>query len=54
MDAALAGLSGPAPAVLGLDVDDGAQRLIGQVGLVGDVSVGMESEHLRQQRQSQD
>lgn len=49
---ALARLPAPAATVLGLDADDGAQRLLRQVRLVGDVSVGMEAEHLyvRQQQ----
>ena len=44
---ALARLPAPAAAVLGLDADDGAQGLVGQIGLVGDVSVGMEAKHLQ-------
>lgn len=37
----------PTATVLGLDADDGAQGLVGQVGLVGDVSIGMEAKHLQ-------
>lgn len=49
--AGLPGLPRPAPAVLRLDADDGAERLIGQVGLVGDVSVGVEPKNLQTGRQ---
>lgn len=47
LNAGLPRLPGPAPGVLWLDADDGAERLIGQVGLVGDVSVRVEPKHLQ-------
>lgn len=39
-------LATPTPAVLRLDVDDGAQCLIGHVRLIGYVSIRMETKHL--------
>lgn len=38
----------PSPgAVLGLDAEDGVQHILGQLALVSNVGIGMQSEHLR-------
>lgn len=40
-------LTATAATVLWLNANDGAERFIGQVGLVGDVSVGVEPKNLQ-------
>jgi len=46
LDRLLPGLAFPAAAVFGLDVEDGTQGFISHVGLISDVSIGVEAKYL--------